>query len=808
MRNNQVRADGNVAIIHFPDLSINKNLDDKFVIRDEFSLNNTNYFSIKWEKDSFPSPINNCGNGVCTMLGVGCLCDVTVVEKRVYNVTPATAAQVLGSLFIGSLKPDAYSSGYTAGSSSAEVQVYHRNGGTPYDTATIFSINIKGKTLYFKNIQSMVEIRDFSGKRRFQFRNPPHFMSFVIPDIRDAAYETDAVLDHYFYHDNLAPFLSVRIIQRFGISNPSPRYVQEVARAFTNGYYMNMGSSFGDYQYGSLSALLAAMLLDREARSVVLDKDPSFGSVREPMIKLIAFLRALDFYPTPGVKEVTFENLHRSIGQMPYSMPNVFSFFLPDFSSNKIKAASLVSPESQVLTTPTIIGFINGIFSLVELGLTECFGGFGEFTTWWCLGLHNDPTNINYPRGFLGYLEAGYTPTDVVDELAMLLTCGRLSEASRRLIQDSADLKTAVKLIVTAPEYHCTGATSPMKIRPSINFPQPSGAPYKAVVFVNLAGGMDSFNVLVPHSGCAGTNYLYDQYAAVRDELALSQSDILQIDASTSSQPCKTFGIHPNLGFLQKLYNDGDLAFLANIGVLQQYVNKDNWWQKTTRTSLFAHNTQQDEVNFVDIFDIQAGRGVLGRMLDVLVKKGMKSGSISASGIANALVSKLSPIFVMDPNNYEKINPIPWADDILGQIKLLNNANNIGSSYFGDTWSELLTQSLGENKLLYDAITSTSLNTLFSDTWLSQELEVVAKMIKKNDVRGSERDIFYVDMGGFDTHSDMMADFGNRMAEINDAMTSFVSEMKSQGRWDDVVVVFVSEFARTLTPNTSRGRYA
>ncbi len=237
-------------------------------------------------------------------------------------------------------------------------------------------------------------------------------------------------------------------------------------------------------------------------------------------------------------------------------------------------------------------------------------------------------------------------------------------------------------------------------------------------------------------------------------------------------------------------------------------MNKENWWQKTTRTSLFAHNTQQDEVNFVDIFDIQAGKGVLGRMIDVLVKKGMKSGSISASGIANALVSKLSPIFVMDPNNYEKINPIPWADDILGQIKLLNNANKIGSSYFGDTWSKLLTQSLGENKLLYDAITSTGLNTVFSDTWLSQELEVVAKMIKTKDVRGSERDMFYVDMGGFDTHSDMMAVLGNRMAEINDALTSFVSEMKSQGRWDDVVVVFVSEFARTLTPNTSRGRYA
>ena len=147
---------------------------------------------------------------------------------------------------------------------------------------------------------------------------PPHFVSFVEPTERDALHETEAVLDNYFYHDNVAPFLANKLIQRFVTSNPSPRYVQvrvllwfdmllfeirvrdgegattktetlhqpiatfatfvlpdsDVANpalidalqaastAFRNGSYDGIGSG----EYGDLAATLAAVLLDREAQ--------------------------------------------------------------------------------------------------------------------------------------------------------------------------------------------------------------------------------------------------------------------------------------------------------------------------------------------------------------------------------------------------------------------------------------------------------------------------------------------------------------------------------------------------------------
>ena len=63
----------------------------------------------------------------------------------------------------------------------------------------------------------------------FEFRNPPHFMNIAIREHRDAYYETEYVLETYFRHPNVAPFLANRMIERFGVSNPSPRYIEVVA---------------------------------------------------------------------------------------------------------------------------------------------------------------------------------------------------------------------------------------------------------------------------------------------------------------------------------------------------------------------------------------------------------------------------------------------------------------------------------------------------------------------------------------------------------------------------------------------------
>ncbi len=106
--------------------------------------------------------------------------------------------------------------------------------------------------------------------------------------------------------------------------------------------------------------------------------------------------------------------------------------------------------------------------------------------------------------------------SDVVNELALLLTGGRLSDNSRASIEGAYSstlassnndvekaLRMAQKLIVASPEFHSTGVFKPLsQARPTPELPSPSNNGYKAVVFVNLDGGLDSFNTLVPHSKC------------------------------------------------------------------------------------------------------------------------------------------------------------------------------------------------------------------------------------------------------------------------------------------------------------------
>ena len=495
-----------ISIIHQP------NLKPGYTIDPRVDLSNPNYFGVTWD-DSFPRPSNSCADSLCTVVDDACMCDVNIVEDSVFSSIP-TAEEVVSQLYIGSVNPTILGN-YIQVPSAGDVEVWHIGGGFSRDT--VFGVTHRDEKIYVKNIRSTVEI---ASAPQYHFRNPPHHLNIAVRESRDAIWETDAVLKTFFHHQNLAPFLALRIIQRFGISNPSNRYIKAVSTAFKNGAYASNGHTFGEGKYGDLSAMVAAIVLDREASTVVLDADPTSGSLKEPMIKLIAFMRAMGYQNRNDAGlEVRFDKLQNKIGQEPHSAPGVFSFFLPEYSSpGHIKSASLTAPEAQLLSGPKIIGLLNGIISMVDLGLTECFGGFAQRNLWNCDRLapnqYYDTDDDRYTMGKLTFTPSN--PNDatiVVDELSLLLTGGRLNSESRSIIAsayqsagNSVDgLRIAQKLMVSTPEYQSTNVFySQSERRADVEFPPPSEKRYKAVLFLKFDGGMDSFNMLVPHSGCSG----------------------------------------------------------------------------------------------------------------------------------------------------------------------------------------------------------------------------------------------------------------------------------------------------------------
>lgn len=331
------------------------------------SLHSLTYFRVNWQNEEFPTTENRCGQGVCEVWGDRCICTTTAKENAAFESLP-TRDQILEKLHVGAFSPYVKKYVYSKPQSGFAL-LYRRN---EFDVDTAFKVKDQfGRTLYLKNMISNVNIinRNSGEESAFAFRNTPSFYDDK-PELKDALYETDAGLDHYFYHHNTAPFLSLRFIQRFGISNPSPRFVKVVSKAFQTGRYQypsTQGSiSFGNGKYGDLRAMVAAILLDSESRETLLDYDASFGSIREPVIKVISLMRSMAFSQTDG-EFVSLHNAEDIIGQMAHELPSVFSFFLPEYSPpGAIHKASLVSPEAML--SQNSIGLVNGMISLINFG--------------------------------------------------------------------------------------------------------------------------------------------------------------------------------------------------------------------------------------------------------------------------------------------------------------------------------------------------------------------------------------------------------------------------------------------------------
>ncbi len=96
-----------------------------------------------------------------------------------------------------------------------------------------------------------------------------------------------------------------------------------------------------------MAATFASIYLDREARSIVLDEDPTFGSLREPILKTMGLMRSMEFKSNDPI--IYLKNVFMYMGQNPYEFETVFSFFLPEYKPfGRVGDANLVSPEGKL----------------------------------------------------------------------------------------------------------------------------------------------------------------------------------------------------------------------------------------------------------------------------------------------------------------------------------------------------------------------------------------------------------------------------------------------------------------------------
>jgi uncharacterized protein (DUF1800 family) len=156
-------------------------------------------------------------------------------------------------------------------------------------------------------------------------------------------------LDTLAAHPNTAPFISRQLIQRLVSSNPSPAYVKSVAGVFADN---------GNGVRGDLKAVVKAILTHPEARL----RSNSAGKLREPVLRLSAFLRAFPHTSDTGNFRVgNTDSPSTSLGQTPLRAGSVFNFYRPGYVApgTQSAAAGLVVPEMQLQNESSASGWVN-----------------------------------------------------------------------------------------------------------------------------------------------------------------------------------------------------------------------------------------------------------------------------------------------------------------------------------------------------------------------------------------------------------------------------------------------------------------
>jgi uncharacterized protein (DUF1501 family) len=191
------------------------------------------------------------------------------------------------------------------------------------------------------------------------------------------------------------------------------------------------------------------------------------------------------------------------------------------------------------------------------------------------------------------------------------------------------------------------------------------GKQYKAVVVLLLDGGLDSFNLLVPHSQCRPHPThadLYSEYREVRDAVAIHKAELLPIPSALGTQPCDIFGVNPAAGALRDLYTAGQLAFVANVGALvKPVIDKEAFRNMNVRTppNLFSHSDQSGTAQNVHAESTRAS-GVMGRIFGALAKAATpyrtegESGGVARIQLhdsAHTCVHTLTPTAAIQPSH-------------------------------------------------------------------------------------------------------------------------------------------------------------
>ncbi|MET3437722.1 uncharacterized protein (DUF1501 family) [Sphingomonas sp. 1185] len=328
---------------------------------------------------------------------------------------------------------------------------------------------------------------------------------------------------------------------------------------------------------------------------------------------------------------------------------------------------------------------------------------------------------------------------------------------------------------------------------------------YKALVCVFLYGGNDYANTLVPYDETS-----FAAYRAARANIAY-QRDALAgsvLNPAVALPGGRAYALSPSMPEMSQLFAAGKMAVALNVGTLVEPTTKTQYANRTVRLppKLFSHNDQQSFFQASTPEGATSGWG--GRIGDVF-QSGNGAAAltcINTSGNAVYLTGR---------------SAIQYAVGTGGPVALLGGSRTLyGSSSALDTLRGLMTTEPGfamaseharisKRALDIQAQLSSALAgapaanfPLFpSGNTLADQLKMVARMIAISQTLALKRQVFFVSMGGFDLHDNLVAQHPGLLGKVSAAMKAFYDTTAAMGVANQVTSFTASDFGRTLQSN-------
>jgi uncharacterized protein (DUF1501 family) len=289
----------------------------------------------------------------------------------------------------------------------------------------------------------------------------------------------------------------------------------------------------------------------------------------------------------------------------------------------------------------------------------------------------------------------------------------------------------------------------------------------KVLVVLQLSGGNDGLNTVIPIRN--------DIYYRERPGLAITKDKALSLDTEA--------GLHPSLSNIKALYDEGNLAILNNVG----YPNPDR-----------SHFRSMDIWQSASSSDEYLNSGWLGRYLDAQCPGCSKPTQVLEMDDMLSLAlsgEQMKGIALRDPKRLYETSQDPFFKDSL--LAGMREQAEDPTSYLYKVMAETLS---GADYIFQQSKLRPSV-TVYPNSEIGKNLKTIASLIS-SDINTR---VYYVSLGSFDTHVGQQAKQEKLFIDLNDAIKPFTDDLKSNHRFEDVLMMSFSEFGRRVGENSSGG---